>query len=101
MIDVDILDYVFSGMDDNPRRVVRIELEMVGFTLRVTVKGGQTYLITEAEEVQRILDAAREFNRKLNLAVADNIELVRNKGGIIIEVKLDPRNTVRSFNIPA
>ena len=92
--------YIFTTDESNPRQVVRIQLEMVDFTLNVSVNSGETDLITDPDQVQSILDRAREFNRNTNQPKSDSA-VVKTNGGVIIEVKLDPVNPVNAFHIPA
>jgi hypothetical protein len=101
---IDIDHYAFTKDDQDPKRVVRMELEMVNFTLKITVGNGDTTLLSDPVQVQELLDRARAFNGSTHHPTKDiphDTDGIRKDGGIVIEVTLDPVNTVNSFHIPA
>ena len=98
--------WTFTKDDQDPNRVVRMELEMVNFTLQITVGSGDTTLLSDPVQVQELLDRARAFNGSTHhptkdISVPHDTDRIREDGGIVIEVTLDPVNTVNSFHIPA
>jgi|EP00979_Chaetoceros_neogracilis_P008846 hypothetical protein len=98
------LSYEFTTDESNPNRVSRLEAEFVDFTLNMTLQCGDVHLITEPEHVQNILDKAHEFNTsqmKETTSSGIKTDLVKKKGGAIIEVSLDDVNSVNIFHVPA
>lgn len=100
--------YIFTSCVDeaSSNLITRIQLELVSFTLTLTLQNGSTHSITDPGEVQSILDRAREFNqsRTKNASAADectNANTVTRADNAIIEIKLDPVNSVNTFCIPA
>jgi len=96
--------YEFTTDESNPKRVFRLELEFVDFTLNMTLQSGDVHLIVEPEHVQKILNKAHDFNNsQIKETTSSGIEsdLVKEKGGAVIEILLDPVNSVNTFYIPA
>jgi len=104
MENVTQLSYEFTTDESNPKRVFRLELEFVDFTLSMTLQSGDVHLIVEPEHVQNILQKAHDFNNsqiKETTSSAIERDLVKEKGGAVIEILLDPVNSVNTFYIPA
>jgi len=94
----------FTTDESNPNRVIRIELELVDFALNMTLQSGDTHLVTEPDQVQSILNRGNAFNAKImDETTSSGIDssIVKNKGGAIFEIKLDPLNSINTFHIPA
>lgn len=90
--------YAFTSDSEQSKRVSRIQLELVNFTLSLTTQDGNQISVSNPEEVQSILDEARDFNRKQNLNQKKGNE---NDDLVEIEMNLDPLNTVKTFHIAA
>ena len=87
-------EYKFTSNSEEPQRVRRVQLELVNFTLSLTTQDGNQISFSNPEDVQSILDQARDFNR-LSEKQSNGQSLVE------IEINLDPLNTVKTFRIPA
>lgn len=100
----DIDCYNFSADHSRNDRIIRLELELVNFSLVITRNGStEKEIIFDEVLVQKILNKAKEFNRSL-IPICTNdaldIETVRRECGVVIEIKLDPVNSVNTFEIP-
>lgn len=97
---------LFTLDENNPLRIIRMELEFVDFTLKVTTQNGETYLITNPDSIQELLDKAHEFNLVhfdgSNNRPIDSIENNHDdvEGRVTAEIKLDPLNSINTFHIP-
>lgn len=96
--------YEFTGDESNPNRVTKIELELVDFTLKITEGNGEESFIVEPDQVQQILDEAHRFNGSIikeSTSSGIDANIVKKQGGSIVEIKLDPVNSINTFHIPA
>lgn len=76
-------------------RVVRIDLELVDFTISVSTEDGNRTTISDQTQVQNTLNQAREFNEMLDSSGEGATDHVN------VEIKLDPVNSINTFVIPA
>lgn len=84
-----------------------MELEFVSFTLKVTIQNGETYLMTNPDSIQELLNKAHDFNLA-HFHGSENSQIkVKNgddkndvRGRVTAEIKLDPLNSVNTFHIP-
>ncbi len=96
--------YLFTTDRKNPKRVNRIELELVNFSLSVTLENGDVHRVTETKTSQIILNKANAFNDEVlsdTTSSGLSSDLVKEQGGSVVEIKLDPVNSVNVFHIPA
>lgn len=100
------VQYEFSLDTSNPSRVARIELEFVGFTLKLTLQNGETHVMTDPDKIQELLNRAHDFNAlhftgKIPLDPSDTKHTFSTGNhGALVEIKLDPVNSVNTFHIP-
>ena len=88
--------YCLTSDESIPERVTRIELELVNFTIRLTLQNGNCLTISEPTEVQTMLDEAKQLNdtfRKDSSSAEEGLS--------VVEIKLDPINAVNTYHIPA
>ena len=103
-----IADYKLTLDENNPYRVIRIELEFVDFTAKVTLQNGHTFVMTDPDCVQELLNEAHCFNASHlfpsgaegQSIVDHNKLLLKQNGHMSVEIKLDPVNSVNTFHIP-
>lgn len=96
--------YEFTSDESNPNRIAKIELELVDFTLKITQGNGEESFIVEPDRVQKILDEAHRFNGSIieeSTSSGIDANIVKEQGGSIVEIKLDPVNSINTFHIPA
>ena len=96
--------YQFTTSQHEPEKVIRIQLELVDFTVTISTKGGDQFTIDNQKDVQSILDQAKEFNRSICCDDSDSgctSDEGHNNNRIEIEIKLDPINSVNTYHIPA
>ena len=77
-----------------PSKVVRIDLELVDFTISVSTEDGNCTTISEQTQVQNTFNRAREFNKMLDCSGGEATDHVN------VEIKLDPVNSINAFVIP-
>jgi hypothetical protein len=101
-----MIQYEFTTCPNNPLKIIKIQLELVNFTLILLTKNGQQYTVSEANQVQSILNNAKDFNKSIMVGsnnsdygggVDDNYDDDKNQ--IHIEIKLDPVNSVNTYRI--
>mmetsp|Transcript_25952 Transcript_25952/g.38430 ORF Transcript_25952/g.38430 Transcript_25952/m.38430 type:complete len:99 (-) Transcript_25952:334-630(-) len=98
------MSYCLTSNESIPERVVRIELELVTFTLRLTLQNGNCLTISDSIEVQNMLDDAKKLNDTLRKDAGSDSDKnsTADGGGLsVVEIKLDPINAVNTYNIPA
>lgn len=81
---------------DKPEKVVRLELELVDFSIILTTQNGNCITLRDQTKVQSTLNQARDFNEKLGI---EGNERIGNEAKV--EIKLDPVNSVNTYVIPA
>mmetsp|Transcript_25290 Transcript_25290/g.31166 ORF Transcript_25290/g.31166 Transcript_25290/m.31166 type:complete len:124 (-) Transcript_25290:114-485(-) len=122
-----IHSFKFTNDFKEPSRVRTLQLELVSFTLTVISEDGNCFTVTNSTEIQTILNQAHDFNRKIlhdssvdddddgntyiemkgNNQLNEEIKIVVDDDGekkdtaVIIEVQLDPVNSVNAYHIPA
>lgn len=111
----DVPKYEFTSQE-KPQRVARIELELVNFKINLTLQDGSCFSISNPVHVQTILNQAKGFNRiisdnansndadptftgntKTEKIVKDRV----NDNLVVIEIQLDPLNSVNTYHISA
>jgi hypothetical protein len=95
---------IFTTNNDDPNKIVRIQLELVGFAITVSTNNGNQFTIVDQDDAQAILNQARAFNNSLSGGGDgddDDEEEMAQNCTIDIEIKLDPVNSVNTFHIPA
>lgn len=82
-----------------PEKVIRLELELVDFSIVLTTQDGNQITLKDQTEVQTVLNEARNFNEQLDDTQCNN---GRRSGDdeVKIEIKLDPVNSINTFVIP-
>lgn len=100
-----VLDnYKFTTDINEKDRIIRIELECMEFSLTITRQGShETERVYNQDLVQAILNRAKEFNMGLfQKGTNEGLEVhqVRQNNGVVVEVKLDPVNSINTFEIP-
>jgi hypothetical protein len=97
-------NYKFTTDADVKDRIVRIELECVEFSLTITRQDSiETERVYDQNLVQAILNRAKEFNMGLfHKGTNEGLQVdhVRENNGVVLEVKLDPVNSINTFEIP-
>jgi hypothetical protein len=97
-------NYKFTTDLDEKDRIIRIELEFIEFSLTITRQDSdKTERVYDQHLVQAILNRAKEFNMGLfQKGTNEGLEVdqVRMKNGVVVEVKLDPVNSINTFEIP-
>ncbi len=96
-----MIQYEFTNCLNNPLKIIKIQLELVNFTLILNTKNGQQYTISEAKQVQSILNDAKDFNNSIMVGNSSDCDDGddNNKNKIHIEIKLDPVNSVNTYRI--
>jgi len=91
----DLFTYCATDSNDigpSSRQVVKnICLELVTFTLTLTLEDGSSFTFEDQTKVQKILDNAEVFNK--NIVAEDNKAMV--------EIHLDPMNKINRYEFPA
>ena len=123
-------EFVFTTDDTNPKRVKRIYLELVNFTITIhrsqddsgdgddgtnNPRTSSAISVTDPDEVQSILDQASNFNSSLSSSVSSSSSAAASREGeelksnssteqqqvVIVEISLDPLNNIHRFQMPA
>ena len=97
-------NYKFTTDLDEKDRIIRIELEFIEFSFTITRQDSdETEKVYDQHLVQEILNRAKEFNMGLfQKGTNEGLEVdqVRKNNGVVVEVKLDPVNSINTFKIP-
>jgi hypothetical protein len=89
---MDDVSFTFSSDPSDQKRVCKLALELMNFTLTISLADGSIFTISEQEEVQRVLDEIQAMDLK-------NETKDRGDGNrLSIEVNLDPLNAVKTYH---
>eukprot|EP00558_Chaetoceros_sp_UNC1202_P007421 CAMPEP_0197251816 /NCGR_PEP_ID=MMETSP1429-20130617/58695_1 /TAXON_ID=49237 /ORGANISM="Chaetoceros sp., Strain UNC1202" /LENGTH=70 /DNA_ID=CAMNT_0042714009 /DNA_START=96 /DNA_END=308 /DNA_ORIENTATION=+ len=70
----------------------------------MTLQTGSVHIIQDDAQVQQIVNEANKFNRTIiqeSTTTGIDNAVVKEKGGVVVDIKLDPLNAINTFHIPA